>query len=66
MKDKIVEALKFFVFAFSMTMIFYFIYALMWISTGLPLNDYIKLVLVALSVLSTLGSIKWADKGEQR
>lgn len=59
MKDKIINALKFFVLVFSMVMGIYFTYGIVWLTIGLPLKNYCAWILFALSGLSTWGYIKW-------
>lgn len=59
MKEHIIKAVQFFLFAFMMTMGFHLTYTILWNAIGLPLTDWTLWILAALSLLSEFGYMKW-------
>lgn len=59
MKEKIDNFMRLFVLMSMMVMGFFFTYALVWFTIGLPLTTWARILLIALSCLSEFGYIEW-------
>ena len=63
MKTKIMNLAKMLVMVNVMVFGFFVIYAVIWVSLGLPVTSWSAVILVVLDVLSILGFFCWAGKG---
>lgn len=64
MKTKIMDLAKLLVLSNVMVFGFFFIYAVLWVSLGLPVGSWSAAALIVLDILSVFGFYWWCSKGD--
>ena len=62
-KEKVANAIKFFLLVFVMLSGFCFLYTIAWCLIGLPLTRWTALLCIGLACLSVIGYVKWCMEG---